>query len=307
MVNDVRILLSNDSLLKEHGSKLFAKYAKEQLTPVSLSGVSGDLTQVNNGNSDSNNHSPSVTSLITHFNELEGNKYFDPRIKKCFKYDYLKQEASDLSDWSPPEPSVELWRSTLDEAWLSYTKSHYTNGNASVFASFNDACITLTACIEGHQFQPKNYWNGRWRSVWTTTFNPSEGKSELKGTIRVHVHYYEDGNVQLITSKDITTPITVTSEKATVKEFISLVEKAENEYQAAITDNYNTMSDTTFKALRRPLPLTRAKIEWNKILTYRIGNELNKMQTCWPLLYPLIQTTIVSMYLLLYPPPVSPS
>ena len=263
VVNDVRKLLANDSLLKENASGLFAQYAKEQLTPVTL-----PIT-------------PSVTSLITNFNELNGNRYFDPRVKKSFKYDYLREEASDLSDWSPPDPTVELWRSTLDEAWSAYAKSHYTNGNASVFVSTSgDGNITLTACIEGHQFQPKNFWNGRWRSVWTTTFNPSNGKSELKGTIRVHVHYYEDGNVQLITNKDITLPLIITNESATAEEFISLVEKAENEYQSAISENYTNMSDTTFKALRRPLPLTRAKIEWNKILTYRIGNELNKMQPC---------------------------
>lgn len=254
--NDCRIILDNDGLLKEHGSAAFSQYNMEQFTPCKLDGSDEQ-------------------ALITKHGLLSDGMFFDPRSKQKFRYDHLRKESADAESYSI-DNAVESWRSLAQDEVDAYVKNHYPHGISTVYGKNDDDGITLTICIEDHQYQPKNFWNGRWRAEWVVTLKPN-GVSELKGLVRVQVHYYEDGNVQFVSHKQLTKDLKTTDPAGTAKELGKALQEAENEYQKAIFENNGVMSETTFKALRRQLPLTRTRIDWNKIVSYRIGQELGEI------------------------------
>jgi len=137
--------------------------------------------------------------------------------------------------------------------------------------------ITLIVCISAQKFNPGNFWNGRWRSVYQISFKDGASAADLKASYKINVHYYEDGNVQLVTNHEKTIKVTLgNNQETSAQALMKAIEKSEKEYQAAIEDNYVTMSETSFKSLRRQLPITRTRLDWNKIAGYKLGAELGK-------------------------------
>ena len=147
----------------------------------------------------------------------------------------------------------------------AYTEDHYPDGTSTVYSKGGK----IVVCIQSSKYNPGNFWNGRWRSVYQCTV--SGAGVEVRGNIKIQVHYYEDGNVQLNTDTNKNFKVAGGDPATAAKHTVEAIKKLEKAFQSALEASYNTMGDTTFKALRRALPLTRSRIQWEKIGNYKIN------------------------------------
>jgi capping protein alpha len=92
----------------------------------------------------------------------------------------------------------------------------------------------------------------------------------LNGEIHVDVHYYEDGNVALNTKK----PVNISVPSVSAESIMSRIATVERDYQEELNKAFVQMSEGAFKGLRRQLPITRQKVEWEKIGGYRLGQNI---------------------------------
>jgi len=253
VVTDVRGLLKDESLLNSSAPATFRAYNTDQFLEVSVG-------------------SPQQHKLlITGEGQVSDNEYLDPRGNQVVTFDHIRQEVTGTRPISGElDHDVEPFRAAFDNAFQTYCSEHYQQGTSIAYGKREGGQHVITLCLSSFRFNPSNYWNGRWRSQWTCKFSPGQNIN-LNGQIRVNVHYYEDGNVQLTTDTPKTASVPGgANPQAAASAAINAIKKIEQEYHSKLENSYNTLSDTTFKALRRVLPITRNKIEWPRIQTYKM-------------------------------------
>ncbi|GAA5970275.1 hypothetical protein JCM8115_003140 [Rhodotorula mucilaginosa] len=119
----------------------------------------------------------------------------------------------------------------------------------------------------GHKYSPNNYWTGRWRS----TYSLDQATGVLEGTAQVNIHYYEQGNVQLSTTFKSTSHLGATP---TPEAVIASIKSSESAFQCQLGETYSELADASFRGLRRALPKTRSKLDWDRAVGYKLGREL---------------------------------
>lgn len=152
---------------------------------------------------------------------------------------------------------------------------------------------TFTIHIVGNRYNLANFWAGRWRSTYVLSLpsaieaekmSSTEAGVSVQGKVQVQVHYFEEGNVQLAAEhapqlgvqveEDL---VSILSGSAAPEAYSSLadavlraVKADEQAYHAALEGTLDQLSERTFRALRRQLPVTKQKLDWNRVSSLRV-------------------------------------
>jgi len=215
--------------------------------------------------------------LITPYNRVPSSSdtYYDTQSSTSFGFDHVTSKATGSQSYTHETSHSSLIQSIL-KSLSTHFAEHYPSPQETVSVSSSSGYTVaatpdddkIAILLSTTRASPKNFLSGRWRS--TFLFDPSSGT--LSGTLKVDVHYYEDGNVALTTTKKIQdVAVEGGGDGASIVRKIAGIEK---QYQEEVNRAFVGMNESSFKALRRQLPVTRQKIEWERVRGYGLGSDL---------------------------------
>jgi len=244
VVTDVQKLVNDPSVLTEDALRnILKEYNQEQLTFAPA---------------------PSGTDLVmvSAYGRVDDTHYINPNTNQILAFNHKTQKFTEAVDGkSTLSADMQAHRNATQKAIDAYCKTNYAN-NKWCAAVYGHSDGKLTICISAKNIHLSNFWTGGWRAVFHVPVN-TPGSVEVKATIKVNVHYFEDGNVQLHSNIDKATNANVTSDaNNTATELAKAVAKLENEFQSALDNMYMNMGLSTMKQFRRFANVMRQPMNW---------------------------------------------
>jgi len=213
--------------------------------------------------------------LVTAHGQVDDNLYLDPGTGKVLKFDHRKQVFTGETDQRQVlTPEVDAQRQAIHAQLKAYCDSSYRDGKA-VYGVYGTDDGRITVCISARNIKLSSYWTGGIRATYQLDVS-KPGSVDMTCAVKMNVHYFEDGNVQLHTDLNRTLKVNITPDAvATAKSVVSTLDKFESEFHSHLEELYVTMHTTTFKAMRRFLPISGTPMNWNTSV-HSLASEVTK-------------------------------
>lgn len=234
IVEAVRTIGAADVLTEEGVATMLREYNLANFKPVQL---------------------PDGTSVvICPQTEVAAGEFLQPSTGKVITFDHVTGGVGEVRDATAEEigESGSAECTAIQKAMEGYLAKAYHPGDSAVTVTSSSEGINIVISAEKIKHDG-GCWSGRWKSEWTVK------DGNIDGTTSVMSHYYEQGNVQMHNLKDFAATAIDASDPAAVAKH---VEKSEAALHGQFDKMYSTMTNTTFKELRRQLPVTGMKFNW---------------------------------------------
>jgi capping protein alpha len=240
---DVAKLVGDESVLTDAAvTKMMREYNTEQLQPAKT--PDGNML------------------CVSAYGQVADDEYCDPSTGKVLRFDHRKHTFIEEVDKKQSlAENINAYRTAIHDALTKYLDAQYKSNKAvvTVYGADNG---TITICLSARNTQLSSYWTGGWRSVFTLNVG-TKGTTEMKSNTKINVHYFEDGNVQLHAAIEKTASINVEDEASTAGAIAKAITNIESDFQSAMEEMYVDMHRTTFKSMRRFLPITKQPMNWS--------------------------------------------
>lgn len=157
-------------------------------------------------------------------------------------------------------------RKAVDDAVQKYMQAHYLKKDYA-----DNACAVfqgdegLKVVLSAKNTSLGNYWTGSWRS----TYSLKDGK--LSGVIRIQVHYFERGNVQLNTKFENEKDVGQSDDPAAMAtNIVKAITEMENGFQTGLSEFFASTT-ASFKKVRRGLTIQGTLFDWRLSLHENVG------------------------------------
>ncbi|XP_073385241.1 F-actin-capping protein subunit alpha [Physcomitrium patens] len=266
VAKDVREVLMDGRLYDRAISEAFPEYNVKNMISLEMPDGSGKV-------------------LLTKYGQLDSSRFLDPRTASVAIVDHVKQKCTEVrpaDDEELPSAYVEGFRFSVDVALMKYVEEAFQGGECSVYCTKGKDLeksrgeFELTVVISNSSYSPKNFRGGCWQSVWKVLINDELHSASLEGSITVNAHYFEEGNVQLESSRKFNDTVVLQDGKDAGTLIVNSIEHFESVYLSNLEEQYANLSDRTFKELRRKLPVTRTMFAWDKALQLSLTREITR-------------------------------
>ena len=180
--------------------------------------------------------------------------YHDQGQKVKFK---IGLESGAVEEAQQTEIQNEL-RDTIESKIKEYLEKCYQM-QVTKYNVYFDGGNKIVVLISVHNLNLKSFWSGEWLSTWELDISGNQ----VKGTLKANTYYYEEGNIQFSLDTKFNTTIGGGDNNTVANNLVEFIKTSENSVQLELEKVYDELSENYIKPLRRKLPVTGTKMNWN--------------------------------------------